>query len=84
MDMDSVDAMIFLVDYPQTKSEAFALARHSYAVNGVFEINEVPKVDAEENEEEEDAEAGSDDEDEDDDEDKSQQNKLAANPEEQK
>lgn len=75
MDNDSVDAMIFLVDYPQTKSEAFALARHSYAVNGVFEINEVPKVDAEDIEEDEDAEAGSDDEDEDEDEQQSQKSK---------
>ena len=48
MDNDSVDAMIYLQDYPQTKAEAFALARHGYSFNGVFEINEVPKVDAEE------------------------------------
>ena len=37
--------MIYLVDYPQTKAEAFALAECSYSLNGVFEINEVPKAD---------------------------------------
>ena len=45
LDSDQVDAMIYLVDYPQTKAEAFALAQCSYSLNGVFEINEVPKAD---------------------------------------
>ena len=63
--------MIYLQDYPQTKAEAFALARHGYSFNGVFEINEVPKVDAEEQDDEDDGEAGSDDEDEDEEEEKS-------------
>ena len=45
LDSDQVDAMIYLVDYPQTKAEAFALAECSYSLNGVFEINEVPKAD---------------------------------------
>lgn len=80
---DSVDAMFYLVDYPQTKSEAFAFASCSYALNGVFEVNEVPKADAEDAEDE-DEEKGSD-EDEDEDEDKaSADGKKDAVAEEQK
>lgn len=66
LERDSVDAMIYMLDYPQTKAEAFALARHSYALNGVFEINEVPKTDAEDVENDESGE--NDDEDEESDE----------------
>ena len=62
---EGVDAMIYMLDYPQTKAEAFALARHSYALNGVFEINEVPKTDAEDIE---DDESGEDDDEESDEE----------------
>ena len=79
MDTDSVDAMIYLQDYPQTKAEAFALARHGYSFNGVFEINEVPKADAEEQDDDEEGEGGSDEDDEDEEEEKSQKSKQAAN-----
>jgi len=60
MDKDSIDAMFYMQDYPSNKAEALALARHSYALNGVFEVNEVPKTDAEDVEEEENDEDGSD------------------------
>lgn len=70
--------MIYLVDYPQTKAEAFALARHSYALNGVFEVNEVPKVDAEEADEDDEEGEGGSDEDDEDDEEQSQKSKQAA------
>lgn len=63
---DSVDGMIYLLDYPQSKEEAFALARHSYSLNGVFEVNEVPKSDADDAEDEEDGEDRSDEDDDDD------------------
>ena len=66
VDNDAIDAMIYLLDYPQTKAEAFALAKCGYAINGVFEVNEIPKADAEEVEDEE-AEGGSDEEEDDDD-----------------
>ena len=44
--------MIYMLDYPQTKAEAFALARCGHSLNGVFEVNEVPKVDSDEADEE--------------------------------
>ena len=59
--------MIYLVDYPQSKDEVYALARHGYSLNGLFEINEVPKADAEEADEESSAGAGSDEDDDDED-----------------
>jgi hypothetical protein len=71
--------MIYLADYPQTKAEAFALAKCGYSINGVFEVNEVPKADAEEQEEDE-AEGGSEEDDDDDDSPKSK--KVAENQEE--
>ena len=64
LDTDQIDAMIYMPDYPQTKNEAFALARAGHALNGVFEVNEVPKSDAEDVDEE-DKEAGSDEEEDD-------------------
>lgn len=64
-DNDQVDGMILLLDYPQSKAEAFALSRHSYSLNGVFEVNEVPKADADEQENEDEEEAGSDEDEED-------------------
>ena len=74
--------MFYLVDYPQTKDEAFALANCGFSVNGVFEVNEIPKADAEEMEDEE-AEGGSEEEDDDDESPKSGK-KAAENQEEQK
>lgn len=65
LDTDAIDGMIYMLDYPQTKDEAFALARHSYSISGVFEVNEVPKSDAEDAEEDEDAEGQSDEGDDD-------------------
>ena len=80
-DNDQVDGMIYLVDYPQTKAEAFALSRLSYSLNGVFEVNEVPKADAEDQQEEEEEEAGSDEDEEEADR-GSRQSKKAADQEE--
>lgn len=65
IDADAVDAMIYLPDYPQSKAEAFALARAGHSLNGVFEVNEVQKSDADDAYEEE-KEAGGSDEDEED------------------
>lgn len=79
IDTDQIDAMIYMPDYPQTKSEAFALARAGHALNGVFEVNEVPKSDADEVDDEE-KEANSD---EDEDDAASQKSKPASNHEEQ-
>ena len=79
LDTDQIDAMIYMPDYPQTKNEAFALARAGHALNGVFEVNEVPKSDAEDVDEEE-KEAGSDEEEDDQ---ASQKSKPASAQEEQ-
>lgn len=47
---DSLDNMVYLVDYPQTKAEALAFAKYSGSLNGVFEISEIPKPPQEEDE----------------------------------
>ena len=47
-----LDAMFYLVDYPQTAEEALALSRHSQSLNGVFVVTEVPKSTDEEDDEE--------------------------------
>lgn len=49
---EAVDGFIYMVDYPQTREENFALSKYSQALNAVFEIEEVP-VPVEEGEEDE-------------------------------
>jgi len=49
---EAVDGFIYMVDYPQTLEENFALSKYSQALNAVFEIEEVP-VPVEEGEEDE-------------------------------
>ena len=56
--------MIYMPDYPQTKAEAYCLAGAGHSLNGVFEVNEVPRGDAEEHDDEEEKEAGGSDDDE--------------------
>ena len=62
-DLDAVDGLIWMPDYPQTKDEAFALAQCGHSLTGVFEIVEVPRSDAEDPDEDE-GEGGSDEDDE--------------------
>lgn len=49
---DAVDGFIYMVDYPATRAENFALSKYSQALNAVFEIEEI-SVPVEEGEEEE-------------------------------
>lgn len=51
VDDGQLDAMLHLVDYPQTREEALALSRHSQSLNGVFVVSQVPKSDADDEEE---------------------------------
>ena len=73
--------MIYMPDYPQTKAEAYSLAGAGHSLNGVFEVNEVPRGDAEEPEDEEEKEHQSEDEEE---EVASVKSKVASQQEEQK
>mmetsp|Transcript_5574 Transcript_5574/g.4242 ORF Transcript_5574/g.4242 Transcript_5574/m.4242 type:complete len:110 (-) Transcript_5574:224-553(-) len=47
VDPDQLDVLFQLVDFPQTRGEAVAFAKHALSLNCIFEVKEAGKVDEE-------------------------------------